>query len=347
MKRIVASLLVFVCLSFSFASAAFADENEDQKNRDTMGFTVETVLPSNQVDPSRSFYFLKVIPGEAQRIQLKIISTRKEARTVKVSLNDAMTSSEASIDYGVDKPELDDSLKNPVTELVKVPEEFKEVTVENYEEKTIELEITPPQEEFSGIKLGAIRLIGVPNDSESKKTGLKVETGYTIGMVLTEDAAQYNSGGELHFKKADVFLSNGSKVVGVSLQNDQPKMIDQMKMNVKVRKKGSDKVLYEKKGEDLSVAPNTNFTYQVPLGLENVEAGKYSVEIVAQNEEKTWKWTKEISITNEAANKLNDEAVDKVITPSWVPIATVVLALALVILVVIIMNRNRSIQRKK
>ncbi|MBO0454755.1 DUF916 and DUF3324 domain-containing protein [Candidatus Enterococcus murrayae] len=347
MKRIVASLLVFICLSMSFSSTVFADENEDKKNRDTMGFTVETVLPSNQVDPSRSFYFLKVVPGEVQRVQLKITSTRKEARTVKVSLNDAVTSSEASIDYGVDKPELDDTLKNPVTAIVKVPEEFKEVTVENYEEKTIELEITPPQEAFAGIKLGAVRLIGIPNSSESKKTGLKVETGYTIGMVLTEDATQYNSGGELHFKNADVLLSNGSKVVGISLQNDQPKMIDQLKMSVKIRKKGSDKVLYEKKGEDLSVAPNTHFTYQVPLGLENVEAGKYSVEIVAQNEEKTWKWTKEVSITNDAANKLNEETVDKVITPSWVPIATIVLAAALLVLVIALINRNRSIRRKK
>ncbi|MGL9727698.1 DUF916 and DUF3324 domain-containing protein [Enterococcus sp. DIV0756] len=347
MKRIVASLLVFITMSLSFSSAVFADEAEDKKNRDTMGFTVETVLPSNQVDPSRSFYFLKVTPGEAQRIQLKVISTRKEARTVKVSLNNAMTSTEASIDYGVDKPKLDDSLKNPVTEIVHVPEEFKEVTVENYEEKTIELEINPPQEEFAGIKLGAIRLIGVPTGSENKKTGLKVETGYTIGMVLTEDAAQYNSGGELNFKNVDVLLSNGSKVVGVSLQNDQPKMIDQLKMNIKVRKKGSNKVLYEKKGEDLSVAPNTNFTYHVPLGLENVEAGKYSVEINAQNAEKTWKWTKEVSITNEAANKLNEETVDKVITSSWVPIATIALGLALIVLVVMVSNRHRSIQRKK
>ncbi|WP_251866343.1 DUF916 and DUF3324 domain-containing protein [Enterococcus malodoratus] len=347
MKRIVASLFVFIYFLCSFSPTAFADENEDKKNRDTMGFTVETVLPSNQVDPSRSFYFLKVNPGESQRIQLKITSTRKEARTVKVSLNDATTSSEATIDYGVDKPDLDDSLKNPVTTMIKVPEEFKEVTVENYEEKTIELEITPPQEQFAGIKLGAIRLIGVPSKSENKKTGLQVETGYTIGMVLTEDAAQYNSGGELKFKNVDVLLSNGSKVVGVSLQNDQPKMIDQLKMTVKVRKNGSDKVLYEKKGEDLSIAPNSNFTYHVPLGLENVEAGKYSVEIVAQNEEKTWKWTKEVSITNEAANKLNEETVDKVITPSWVPIATIVLALALIILVVILINRSRSIQRKK
>lgn len=95
-------MLVFLSLLLSFSSVAAADEKEDKKNRDTMGFTVETVLPSNQVDPSRSFYFLKVNPGETQRVQMKIISTRKEARTVKVSLNDAITSSEATIDYGVD-----------------------------------------------------------------------------------------------------------------------------------------------------------------------------------------------------------------------------------------------------
>lgn len=347
MKRIVAHLLVFLSLLLSFSSVAAADEKEDKKNRDTMGFTVETVLPSNQVDPSRSFYFLKVNPGETQRVQMKIISTRKEARTVKVSLNDAMTSSEATIDYGVDTPELDDSLQNPVTSIVSVPEEFKEVTVENYEEKTIELEITPPQEAFSGIKLGAVRLIGVPGKDENKSKGLKVETGYTVGMVLTEDAAQYNAGGKLHLKNVDVLLSNGSKVVGVSLQNDQPKMIDQLNMHVKVKKKGSEKVLFEKKGEDLSVAPNTNFMYQVPLGVENVEAGKYLVEIVAQNKEDKWNWTKEITITNAAANKLNEETVDKVITPQWVPIATIVLALLLGGLVIVLTNRRRSILKKK
>lgn len=81
--------------------------------------------------------------------------------------------------------------------------------------------------------------------------------------------------------------------------------------------------------------------------MENVEAGKYTVEITAQNQEKEWNWTKEVSVTNEAAAKLNEEAVDKVITPSWVPIITVILGVMLIGLIIVIANRRRSILLKK
>lgn len=342
MKKIFTAFSFLVLAFFLGSTAAFADETEDEKNKDSMGFTVEAVIPSNQVDQSKSFFFLKTTPNAEQTIQVKVKSTRKEPRTLTVAVNNAMTSSEATIDYGVDQPELDDSLKIPLTDLVTVPDDFKEVTVENYEEKVIDLKIKAPAEPFAGIKLGAIRLIGT---TDQNKAGLSVETGYTIGLVLTEDAAQYDLGGELTLKKVDVLLANGSKVVGVTLQNAEPKVIDGLKLHVKIRKKDSDKVLFEKKGTDLAVAPNTSFMYQIPMGIEQVQAGKYLVDITAENAVSNWKWMEEITITEETADKINEETIDKVLTPSWVPAATIVLTVIFAILIFLIVQRSRKIRK--
>lgn len=331
MRKSIQRLAIFLMgvLIMTAPVSVFASEKDSSEaNKDTIGFTVKTILPNNQIDSSKGFYFLKLEPGQKQTIQLRIISTREEPRTVRIHVNDAVTSVEGTVEYGIDTPELDETLNMPTSEIIYIPEEYQEITVENFEEKTVEFDINTPEEPFEGIKLGAFRILGVPEGSEAKEQGLTVQTGYTIGVVLTEDTEQYNIGGNLNFKEAKVTLSNGSKVIGAVLQNDQPKIIEGLTLNAEVTKKGSSKVLYKTTGKDLAVAPNSKFTYEIPMGMDKVAAGSYTLKLVLKNEEKEWSWEEEFLVTGEQATALNDETIDKVITPSWVSPAAIALTIS-------------------
>ncbi|MGC6768285.1 DUF916 and DUF3324 domain-containing protein [Enterococcus sp. LJL128] len=347
-KKKIMQLLLVVLIGIILLPSAIIAEATDQsgQNKEAIGFTVKPVLPNNQVDSSKGFYFLKVEPGQQQSIQLRVISTREEARTVRIHVNDAVTSAEGSIEYGIDEPELDESLQSPISEVVTVPESYREITVENFEEKTVQFDIAPPQDAFTGIKAGAFRILGVPEGEEKKKSGLTVQTGYTIGIVLTEDAAQYNAGGNLNLKKTEVILSNGSKVIGVTLQNDQPKIIEGLELKAEIMKKGSTKVLYKTTGKDLAVAPNSRFTYEVPMGIDNVTAGNYTLQLTLKNDEKEWTWEEDFLVTGEQAASLNDETIDKIITPSWVSPMAIVLTVSLVGTGSYLPYRRKKIKKK-
>lgn len=173
-----------------------------EDNQGPAGYTVESILPENQFDKTRTFYYLKMEPSQKQTIQARIISTQKEPVTVHVAVHDAVSSSVGAIDYAQEKPKLDISLKNPITSFVKVKDNVKEVIVQNYEEKIVEFEIDMPKETYPGVKLGSIRFLRKAEDKDKKKTGLVPEYARVIALMLTEDEGTFNHGADLHLKKS-------------------------------------------------------------------------------------------------------------------------------------------------
>ncbi|OJG61222.1 hypothetical protein RV07_GL002069 [Enterococcus malodoratus] len=183
------------------------------------GFTVESVIPENQVDTTKTYFYLKMTPNMPQTIQVKVRSTQKEAVTVKLTIHDAISSSNGAIDYANSDPKLDKSLKQPITELVTISDKQKEVTVVNFEEKIVDYQIQPPKNFFSGIKLGSLRF--VKKGEDEKQSGLTTEYAYVIALMLTEDGEPFNQGANLALKKVDLIRSKGKKVVAATIQNGQ------------------------------------------------------------------------------------------------------------------------------
>ena len=191
--------IVWLCCLF-FPLVAKADSTQA-----AAGFTVESVIPSNQVDTSRSYFYLKVVPNVSQTIQVRIRSTQEAAVTVKLGIHDAVSSSNGSIDYTQVKPRLDESLKNPLTELVTVSKNQKEITVANFEEKVVEYKIHPPKAAFSG--------------------------------MMTEDESAFNRGAELKLKDVGAKISKGKNVIAATIQNDQPKLLQEATIKGSIRQK--------------------------------------------------------------------------------------------------------------
>ena len=335
------ALLIIGCLFFPIIGRA------DDEQQDPAGFTVESVIPENQVDKTKTYYYLSVEPEEKQMIQVKVISTKKEPVTVSVAVHDAVSSSVGAIDYANAKPKLDKSLKNPITRLVKVKDNIKEVTVKNFEEKIVEYEITPPKDNFAGVKLGSLRFVRKEDKANKNKSGLTPEYARVIALMLTEDEEQFNHGADLHLKKVGLNLSNGRKVIAANIQNDQPKVLQEMKISGRITRKGESEVLGKQEMENFSVAPNSNFDFEIPLGLDKFEAGTYVFTGEAKGDRRTWKWKETFQVGKERADQINEETVFKLIVPKWVPWAAGLLLLSLIGLIIYLKRRQRIWNERK
>ena len=335
-----AFLLLLLVMPAIFSESAHADEKEAPA-----GFTVESILPENQIDKTKTFFYLNGEPDSSQVIQVRVKSLQKEPVTVKLAAHDAISSSVGAINYAQIKPKLDKSLKDPVTSLVKIEDGQKEITVTDFEEKIVSYKITLPKKAFPGVKLGSLRFLK-KETSKKKQEGVASEYAYVIALMLTEDEEAFDHGADLHLKKVGLQLSNGRKVIAARIQNDQPKVLQKMKIKGTVKRKGSNDVIESHEMSDFSVAPNSNFDFEIPLGIENFKSGTYLFEGEAKGDGRTWKWKEEFVIGKDTADKVNEEAAYRLRVPQWVPWITAGLLIGLIGLVAYLMNRQKKWQNE-
>lgn len=318
--------------------------NTFASEQDSVGFTVESVKPNTQVDKSMTLYYFAVEPNKAQTLQLKIISQQKEKKSVKITVTDAVTNKNGNIDYGQETPTLDESLKNPVSSIVKVKDGMETVNVENFEEKIVELEVMPSSEVFEGVKLGAVRILA--ESDEKDKGTITNKYGYTIAMMLTEDRDDYKSGGDLRLKKISTGIEDGKKVVKVPLQNYKPKVMKDVDVSGYVTKKGDSKKITSKKIESVEFAPNSWLPFNVSLGLEALTPGTYTIHVKATKDEKDWSWEEDFEISESKANALNRQATFKLVLLPTIKLLAYFLIVAVVVITILLAVRHNKWKRE-
>lgn len=134
MKRLLPILSLIALILFPLTSYA-EEEKESQaitENEKRAGFTVQAVLPENQVNDRIGYYHLLMEPEQQQTIQVRIVNTSAEKQTYKVEVINAATNRNGLITYDERDKEPDESMKLPITEVAKP--KHKEVSVEAYSE---------------------------------------------------------------------------------------------------------------------------------------------------------------------------------------------------------------------
>ena len=259
-KKVFLSLLI-CCLLGLFGGSAFAEKTSETQgmteNEKRVGFTVQAVLPENQINDRISYYHLLVQPGGTQTIEVKIFNSSNEKQTYQVEVIRAATNKNGLITYDErDKP-ADKSMKMPITNIAKPKN--KEVSVEAFSEGKAEIDINVPTEPFSGITLGGIRISLKSDGKDESEQGMSVKNtyGYAIGMVLTENADQPIYGEtELKLTAMNPEIDYGSKVLEASIQNPHPEAMEKLEAEGKITKKGSDKVIAKHSLKNVKIAPN-------------------------------------------------------------------------------------------
>lgn len=320
MKRLLPIFSLVALILFPIVT--FAEDTKESEgiteNEKRAGFTVQAVLPENQINDRVSFYHLLVTPEQSQTIQVKILNTSAEKQEYKVEVINAATNRNGLITYDEREKEPDESMKLPIEEVAKP--KTTEVTVDGYSEGVAEIEIQLPKESFQGILLGGVRISLQSDDSEDESKGMSVKNtyGYAIGLVLTEqDFAPIYGETELKLQKLQPEIDYGSKVLEASIQNPHPEAMQKLTAEGKIVRKGQKKALAESKLENAKIAPNSVFPFQVDWGMQEVSAGEYTFIGKVKGETKTWNFKQDFTITREMAKKMNKQTAFRIFIPSW------------------------------
>ncbi|PZG39258.1 cell surface protein [Listeria ivanovii] len=327
--RVLLSCVLFI---FLFPGNVFASE---------MNFSVDAVIPDNQINKEKSYFDLRMKPKQKQTLHLKFSNLSDKDVTVETTINPAITNVNGVVEYSENSPKLDKTLTYNIQRLTKLAPEVK---LKAKETMTVPFEVTMPEESWDGILLGGIYMKQKESELKEKKdTQIENKYSYVIGLQLSETEKVIKPEMEL----LDVFpgQSNYRNVVYSKLQNKTAIIIRDLKVDGKVYKKNSDKVLHETKKENMAMAPNSNFDYAINWGNKELKPGTYRLEMTADSGENHWEWKKEFVITGETAAKLNEQAVNLEKDSTWIYV--LIGSIVLVTLLVFVFLLGRQTKTKK
>ncbi|MGX7149427.1 DUF916 and DUF3324 domain-containing protein [Enterococcus ureasiticus] len=309
------------------------------KEPDPLGFVVQAIRPDTQIETNKSYFFIETKPDETQILKVKVKSTQNKKTKVKIFVTNGTTGSTGNIEYDKPTKELDETLKDPLTNIVKVSE--PEITLESFEEKIIELIMTPPKDSYQGIKLGAIVFQSVEDEEKTKQQTIASKYQYKIGLITTETGEEYENAKKLNLASAKLGLKLGRKQVSAVIHNPEPKIADNLKIEATVTKKGSKNILKKQTVENARMAPNSTYEFSVDWGVEAINPGEYTLNVHAQNNQEDWNWKKDFNVSAEKAKKMNEETVFKIESPKWLPYIVILAIGSLLLVVVALSIRNK------
>lgn len=312
MKKIIAFLSIVFVAGLFCVSTAFAEE---------MSYSVQAVLPENQKSDV-SYFDLHMNPSEEQELKLKLINYADHPSTIAVTPRDAFTNNNGMVDYSVDNPMLDKTMKHSLTDLVS---EKQIVTLNAKEEKEIIFHLKMPTDSFDGEILGGFFVQEVNDketseDSNESKQEQKNVSGvqlsnrfsYTIGVKLSETDNAVKPEVKLGDVKAG--LANGRTAFLATIRNTQSTTVKKATIEAKIYQKN--KLIYTTKKEKLAMAPHSVFDYNVSLENEEIHAGEYMLKLTVTSGDDHWTFTKGFDVEKKEAEKLNKEAIDVVKQPT-------------------------------
>ncbi|MBC1575582.1 DUF916 and DUF3324 domain-containing protein [Listeria booriae] len=293
-------------------------------------FSVTAVIPDNQIDKTKTYFDLRMKPGQKQDLEVVLKNDTDKEITIETNANTAVTNDNGIVDYSQTDPKLDKSLKTPFSSIAKTDDE---VVLPKNSSKTIKVIVTMPAESFDGIILGGLQFIEKEGDDAKKDGGegvqIKNRYAYVVGVQLSENDTVVEPDMKLHEIKAQQI--NYRNAVTANLQNPEATLIKPLAIDAKVYKSGDDQVLHQAKRDGLRMAPNSNFNYAIDWENQPLKAGKYRLKMVATSGDKTWKWDEEFTIKGDDAKKYNETAVDLEKDYTWWYIAGGALAVILLV----------------
>ncbi|PGM56778.1 DUF916 and DUF3324 domain-containing protein [Bacillus sp. AFS053548] len=308
-----------------------------------MNFAVSPVIPTNQIDQSKTYFDLRMKPGQKQILKVQIKNDTDKKIVVETKANSAITNSSGIADYGNSNSKVDATLEIPFTNIAKVK---KETIIPAKSEATVEITIEMPKQQFDGVILGGLHFSEKEDEGQAKKEDgsiqIKNKYAYVIGVLIRETDKVIKR--DLKLNEVKTSLINARNVVTANLQNIEPAMLKNLSVDAKVFTEQGKKILHETKKENLRMAPNSNFDYAIDWGDRALESGNYRLEMKATDGEQSWKWTRIFTIKEKSAEEFMPSDLEKDYKMCY--LIGGILLLSLVILLFILSRRLKKIEKE-
>lgn len=337
-RRLIFSLLLVLVVLLGLGEQAVSAA----ETKNEAGFTMEALLPDNQLDDS-SFFNLKVTPESEQNVTIRLTNLEDAPMELTVSPNPAFTNNGGFIEYSDYEHAKDSSAQYTIPELFSEPQT---VALKANESKDVTFKMTIPKEAFAGTIMGGFYALKNVADTTDSDQALTIRNRYAMvmGISLQEDTETVISP-ELKLNAIKPGLDNGRTAVFANLQNIKPQAFGEMTVTAKVSPKGSTEVLHETKKEKQEMAPNSNYDFAIDWDDEAIEAGDYHLSLVAQSGKKEWKFEEDFTIVDQEAEKLNEQAVGLTKPDyTWLYILIAILLMLILVILAFILGRRKRKQ---
>lgn len=256
-------------------------------------FTLQPVQNQDQRKQADNGYFnLKVTPGKTCKVAVLVQNRSKTtSRTILVQPVNATTNDSAQIDYTPAKRQPNASAAVTFTSLFPKP---VTVTLKPEEGKVVTFEYIVPKQAFNGQLLGSIYALD-QTKAATKAGELTNQFASAIAVVLSEQDQLPQANPTL--SQANLAVLQNKPVVSLKLQNNQPRYVPQMTMDVKIVDRASGKTVAKKTTTKGSLAPNSTFNYAVPTGSQPLPSGNYQAKVTIKAPNKTWQLTKDFTVS--------------------------------------------------
>lgn len=309
-----------------------------------MSFSVQAVIPENQIDKTQTYFDLKMKAGQTQDLTVEMRNDTSEAVTVNVLPNTAITNQNGIVEYNNTNKKQDSSLKVSFKDIATVE---KEITIPAKSQKQVKVHVQMPKESYDGVILGGLYFTEKSiekQDNTSKGSQIVNRYAYVIGVKLTETDKVVNP--ELRLNEVKATQVNYRNVFTANIQNYESAILKDLKIDGKIYKKGSDKVLYSASRENLRMAPNSNFDYAISLDNKPFKSGKYIFKGIAKSGSRKWNFEKEFEIKGTTARNYNKSAVSLENDYTWVYLLIgLILFMILLIVIIILTKKLRAIKK--
>lgn len=332
-KIIVFFSLIFVNLLFS-PTISFAETENN------IGFTIQAVIPENQVDKEQSYFDLRMSPSQEQIIYVQVINSSSEDIVFKLSVNQAYTNSAGFIDYADPDIEKDESLKYDISDIASYD---SKVEVKANSSVSVPITLKMPSETFDGVIMSGIQVI---KESSQSSEGISNKYGYVLGLILRETDNEIKR--ELNLISVKPAVSFSKTSVVARLQNPTMDAYGHLKYEAIVTNKKTGEVEREVSYDNnMQMAPNSFYDFAIDWNNEALVAGEYTLDLVVSDaKENVWEFSEDFIITKKEAKEINKVTVDKLAEKDNISIYVIalgaVLVLAIVILTIIIVKKRKN-----
>lgn len=276
-------------------------------------FSVDAILPENQVDDQVTYFHLDASDGLKQTLQVNINNLSKEEITIQTKLSQAITNSNGQIQYGNEFEEHRYfQLEHKIEDYIKVNHPQVTIPAESQAQTEISINIEP--QVIKGLVLGGLNFSMVEDDKKDSQ-GIGSVYEYNIALAINNNSELLKSSKTMDYKGSELNLHNYRKAISLKFVNEEAAILSDLKMNVIITDPQGEMI--EQNAQDMELAPNTRFTYPVLLGKEDIKPGAYKIKIVADSYKQHWEWEDELIIENTEAKKINKQDVDRVRIPDF------------------------------
>ncbi|OSH13904.1 cell wall surface anchor protein [Enterococcus faecalis] len=304
----------------SFYFFAFGIETSAAELR----FSVETEIPENQIDKTKTYFDLMMKPDQEQILKVRAANSTDENLVIDVSVKSATTNSNGVIEYGESLTALDKSAPADLSEIIQLKDGGESVELPAKSEKVDETK-----------------------DKQKENTnGLAIENryAYTVAVLLRENETVVQP--ELSLEKVEPTQRNARSVISATLLNHEAAYLQSMKVTANVKNKKTNNVILEKEQEDMQMALNSIFNFPIPYEENEMEAGTYVLAMTVEGSGKKWQFTKEFTISKEEAKTFNEKDVTVKKTESKLIYLLIGLLLLLLIICLFIILRLKKQKNK-